>query len=208
MFTGIIEELGRVAGLLKTNAGMRLRIAAKNTVQGLTLGGSVAVEGVCLTAVEVSGDAFAADLAPETLRRTTFSRLKLGSAVNLERPLRMRAELGGHFVQGHVDATGRVSAWKRLQDARELALEIPVRYDHLVVEKGSIAVNGVSLTIAGRSRGRVRLALIPHTLDVTTLGRLRVGQGVNLEFDYLAKLVAAMMARRSPGRAPGKEQKA
>ena len=185
MFTGIVRELGRVDAVEPTDDGVRLRIAAPATASGSAIGDSVAVNGVCLTVTEASNGSLAFDAVPETLRRSTLGRLEQGAGVNVEPALRAGDLIGGHFVQGHVDGVGRV---RRITDEGleiEAAREL-VRY---CIEKGSIAVEGVSLTIASLDEDSFGVVLVPHTREVTTLGRAAEGDEVNLEVDMLAKYI-------------------
>jgi riboflavin synthase len=191
MFTGIVRERGRVASTQQEPEGLRFEIDAPATASQLGIGDSVSVGGACLTATAVSNGSFSVTAVPETLSRTTLSRLQAGDEINLEPALHAGDPLGGHFVQGHVDAVGRIAS---VEDARvwvEAAPEI-LRY---CVEKGSITVDGVSLTIAGLRDDAFGVALIPHTLEVTTLGALEPGDEVNLEVDVLAKYVEKLIDR-------------
>ena len=191
MFTGIVRERGSVASIERHDDGVRLEIAAPETASTLAVGDSVSVSGACLTATAVAHGSFSVTAVPETLSRTTLGRLAPGGEVNLEPALHAGDALGGHFVQGHVDAVGRVAS---IEDARvwvEAAPEI-LRY---CVEKGSITVDGVSLTIAALRTDAFEVALIPHTLEVTTLGALQPGDEVNLEVDVLAKYVEKLIDR-------------
>jgi riboflavin synthase len=197
MFTGIVTEKGRVVAVRRSAAGLRLRIDGPKTAKGLSLGGSVSVDGVCLTAVEIVRSSFSLDVIPETLRRSTLSSVAVGREVNLERPLSAAGELGGHFVQGHVDARAAVMASTRKGDETMLEIRTPRELAGLVVQKGSIAIDGVSLTVASVKRGRFSVALIPHTIASTNLGRLKAGDEVNLEADLLGKYVRALLGRRA-----------
>ncbi len=200
MFTGLIEDLGAVAAVDRGTGGARLDIQAAEVRKGLEIGDSVAVNGACLTAVALHDGGFAVDCVAETLRRTSLGQLEVGAAVNLERALRADARLGGHIVQGHVDTTGIVRFAHPEGDS--VLLDIGVAQEHLryVVEKGSIAVDGVSLTVADRLPDGFRVALIPHTIAQTTLGAERVDERVNLELDLIAKYVEALT---TPYREPG-----
>jgi riboflavin synthase len=173
--------------------GGRLRVRASARLDGAQVGESIAVSGVCLTMAAVDADTFTADLAAETLRRTTLGALRPGDPVNLERPLRLDQRLGGHVVQGHVDGVGSVTAVRPEGDGRWMEIAPPAALMPYLVEKGSVAVDGVSLTIAGLGREVFAVALIPHTLEVTTLGRRRSGDQVNLEVDILAKYVERLL---------------
>lgn len=200
MFTGIVTEVGRIAAVARQAGGTRLDIEAPRTARGLTRGGSVAVDGVCLTAIRIARTSFSVQVVPESLRRSTLGEASAGRRVNLERPLRGSGELGGHFVQGHVDARARVMRLDRSGKEAILALQLPATLKGLVVEKGSIAVDGVSLTVASVSSRGFTVALIPHTRKATTLDRLSEGSFVNLEADILAKYVRSILDR-APARA-------
>jgi riboflavin synthase len=199
VFTGIVREVGRVEAVDRDGSGVRLRVHARETAARTTLGDSVAVSGVCLTAVTVSGGSLAFDAVPETLRRTTLGRLRPGSEVNVEPALRAGEPLGGHIVQGHVDGVGLVRSLEPEGDGMRLELEVRPEILRYCVEKGSIAIEGVSLTIAGLGDDSLAIALVPHTLAVTTLGRLTPGDPVNLEADVLAKHVERLLEGRLPG---------
>jgi riboflavin synthase len=198
VFTGLVEEAGRVAEVRPTEAGARLVIAASGVVEGLGLGDSVAVNGACLTAVEVTGDGFAVDCVAETLRRTTLGSLAPGDRVNLERPMRLGDRLDGHLVQGHVDGVGTVRAVRVEGESAVLEIAPPAPLLRYVVEKGSVAVDGVSLTVAERLPDAFTVALIPHTMAVTTLGGQAAGRPVNLEVDVVAKYVESLAAPYAP----------
>ena len=201
MFTGLIEELGRVRGLEKRGEGVRMTVEARVVTEGTREGDSVAVNGVCLTALEVRGSSFAADGSRETLQRSTLGGLRPGSAVNLERAVTPQTRLGGHIVQGHVDARGRFlgaeehgGSWTvRVGYQRELA--------PYLVFKGSVAVEGISLTVAGLTDDYFEIAVIPKTWAVTNLSTLRAGDEVNLEADIIAKYVERIL--RVAGRGAG-----
>jgi riboflavin synthase len=197
MFTGIIEELGEVAAIRTLAAGARLDIRCRVVLEDISLGASIAVNGTCLTATEIGRDSFAADVSPETLRRSNLGELKTGSKVNLERPLSPSGRLGGHLVQGHVDATGEFQALEPVGDGNWwLTVRIPEEVERYVVEKGSIAIDGVSLTVASVEQGVMAAAIIPHTYESTALKGRRRGDRVNLECDVLAKYVEKLLAPR------------
>lgn len=199
MFTGIVTETGVVGRDPRPSGqgGVRLEIAHSRELGGrLELGASLAVAGVCLTIIERRPDGSTVELSPETLSRTSLGDLRRGSAVNLEPALRLGDALGGHWVQGHVDGTGRVTGRRDLAAHRVITVSVEPDLEPYLVEKGSVAVDGVSLTVAARSRGRFDVALIPHTLEVTTLGALVAGARVNLEVDILAKYVESLMGSR------------
>jgi len=188
MFTGIIEDLGRVISLETQNTGARLVVSWSNVLQDATVGASIAVNGTCLTVVELTQDHFVADLAPETLARTNLGQLENGSPVNLERPLRANARLDGHFVLGHVDGTAELIALEPLgNDNWWLRIRVPHDLKRYIVEKGSLAVDGISLTVADMKDAEVAFTIIPHTYRNTTLHGYRLGAKINLEVDILAK---------------------
>ncbi len=202
MFTGLVQETGKLEGLRqmkvkKGGAVTRITIAAKSVPRELKDGDSVAVSGVCLTAVEIGSKRFSADLAEETLRRTSLSRLKKGSLVNLELPARPQDRLGGHIVQGHVDGTGKLVSITRVAGGGDwrLTIETPQELARYVVPQGSLTVEGISLTVAKLDRNRVEIAIIPHTYEITNLHTLRAGDPVNIEVDVLAKYVEKLTAR-------------
>jgi riboflavin synthase len=192
MFTGIVLELGTVAAF----AGSRLVVAAPETAAGAVVGDSVSVAGVCLTVVEAGEGQLAFDVVPETLSRTALAGLEPGSTVNLEPSLRVGDRLGGHVVQGHVDAVGRVRSMTPEDDSRRVWIDAPDAVLGTIVEKGSIAVDGVSLTVAAFDDDGFEVALIPHTLEATTLGRVEPGDELNLEADVLGKVVERLVEAR------------
>jgi len=197
MFTGIVEELGTVI-----KAGTKLEVRCSTVLSDLAIGASIAVNGVCLTAVAVTAHSFTADLAPETLSRSNLGDLVPGSRVNLERPVTPATRLSGHIVQGHVDATGEVVAIDLLgNDALRdgnwwLKVRVPKALDRYLVEKGSVTLDGISLTIAAVNDDVIGVTIIPHTFANTTIGQARVGSRLNVEVDVLAKHVEKLLARR------------
>jgi riboflavin synthase len=195
MFTGIIEGTGTVADLAAAadGSGARLAVDAGWLAGRLQLGESVAVNGCCVTVAEATASGFAADLVAETLRRTALGGLAAGAEVNLERPMTLGGRLGGHLVQGHVDGVANVLDRQAVGDGEEVRIELPPELERYVVEKGSVAVDGVSLTVAGVGPGWFTVALVPHTLEVTTLGRRRPGDPVQLEVDVVAKYVERLV---------------
>jgi riboflavin synthase len=205
MFTGIIEHVGRVESLNTAldgaAQGARLRVHAGPLAASLAVSNSIAVNGCCLTVVEISGETFAADLSSETLRRTSFGEIKPGTRVNLERPLTTGKEFGGHFVQGHVDGIGRVTRWEAEGANWWLGVRVPRELARYVAMKGSIAIDGISLTIANLTGDTVEAAIIPFTYASTNLQALRVGDAVNLEADILAKYVERILEARRPAAA-------
>jgi riboflavin synthase len=194
MFTGIVRELGTVEAF----DGSRLVVVAMETEADSAVGDSVAVAGVCLTVVEADDGRLAFDVVPETLARTALGGLERGRAVNIEPSLRVGDRLGGHVVQGHVDVVGRVRSVAPDGDGRRVWVDAPAEVLGYCLEKGSVAVDGVSLTVAALDESGFEVALIPHTLDVTTLGWLQPGDPVNLEPDVLAKVVERLVAARLP----------
>jgi riboflavin synthase len=194
MFTGIIEETGTVARVDVLAAGARLEIRCRAVLEDAVPGASIAVNGVCLTAVSFTRDGFSADVSPETLRRSNLGALRTGSPVNLERPLSPSGRLGGHLVQGHVDGAGEFLSLEALGDGNWwLTVRVPEDLDRYVVEKGSIAIDGISLTVASIQGGVLAATVVPHTYASTALGSLRPGDTVNLECDILAKYVEKLL---------------
>lgn len=192
MFTGIVEELAETGGL-KTNGGLyRLQVSSKIVSKKANIGDSVAVNGVCLTVSEKEKDRLSFDIMDETVKRTNLDSLKEKRMVNLESSIKAGAAMGGHFVLGHIDCVGRIGKIERSPSGVIIYIGFPEEYSHLVVEKGSIALNGVSLTIGNIKKGSFLVHLIPHTLRVTTLGSAREGDKVNLEFDIIGKFVARL----------------
>ena len=198
MFTGIVEETGAVKAFFKGAAGARLEIEAAVVLRDLPLGGSIAVNGCCLTAVAITATSFAADLSPETLGKTNLGDLAAGARVNLERPLLPSSRLSGHFVQGHIDGTGELLGIDSIGDGNwKLRVRAPRDLLGYLVYKGSIAIDGISLTIANLEEDVIEVAIIPHTFQETNLGARKPGDRVNLEVDILAKYVARQMKARS-----------
>jgi riboflavin synthase len=191
VFTGLVREVGEVVSF---DDG-RLTIRAPRTAEGAKLGDSIAIDGVCLTVVEVGGDTFAFDAVPETLSRTSLGTLDHGSRVNLEPALRAGDALGGHYVQGHVDGVGTVRSVEPEGDGKRIWFDLPEPLLRYAVEKGSVAIQGTSLTVAAVDDAGVAVALIPHTLEETTLGALAAGAKVNVESDVLAKYVERLLPR-------------
>ncbi|MCL6640107.1 MAG: riboflavin synthase [Candidatus Rokubacteria bacterium] len=197
MFTGIVEEVGTVVELAGQGAARRLRVRARLVLEDSQAGASLAVSGACLTVVACEGDVLNFDLGPETLERTTLGRLGPGDGVNLERPLRLGATLGGHLVLGHVDGVAVVEALERVESTTRARIRLPDRdLAAWLVPQGSVAVDGVSLTVAALDDLAFEVMLVPHTLAVTTLGRLRTGSAVNVEADVIGKYVARSLALR------------
>jgi len=193
MFSGIIEEMGVIKAVTRQPGGVRLAFLAHRILDGLEVGESVAVNGVCLTAAAMQSDAFEADLSTETLQRTTLGQAGVGDAMNLERSLRYNGRVGGHLVSGHIDGVGRLRDRKQEGNTLLLTIEIPKELRRYCAEKGSIAVDGVSLTINASGDDAVRVAVIPHTANVTTLGIKGAGAAVNLEVDLIAKYLERLL---------------
>ncbi len=193
MFTGIVEGTGVVRAARPGRDSVRLRIEARCDIAGTRVGDSIAVNGACLTVTEYTGGVFGADVTQETLVRTTLGGLRPGDVVNLERPVAVGARLGGHVVQGHVDGVGRVVRRDPQGDAWWLEVDAPPSVARYIVEKGSVAVDGVSLTVAQHEGSRFTVCLIPHTISATTLGHVEAGAGVNLEADIIAKYVERLL---------------
>ena len=195
MFTGIVEEVGKVAKMAQLGENRRITIEARNTPKQLATGQSVSVSGVCLTVLDIKPHSFCADLAPETWLRTSFSRLHQGALVNLELPMRANGRFDGHIVQAHVDGVGKLIRLERIAASANwwLHIEIPSEIEKYTVFKGSISIEGISLTVAKLEGNRCTIAIIPHTVELTNLGSLKPGDPVNLEADVIAKYVEKMV---------------
>ncbi len=195
MFTGIVEEVGRITRIEQRGENRRITIASENAPKELGTGHSVAVSGVCLTALDIKPSSFCADLAPETWVRTSFSRIHEGALVNLELPMKADGRFGGHIVQGHVDGVGKLTSFDRIADSENwwLNIELPEEIEKYTVYKGSICIEGISLTVAKLEKNRCTIAIIPHTVEMTNLHSLKAGDPVNLEADLIAKYVEKMM---------------
>jgi len=196
MFTGIVEQQGVIAALERSAEGGRVRVRVPQLAPQLGIAGSIAVNGCCLTVVERDAETFIADLSGETLRRTSFGEMSEGASVNLERPLTAGKEFGGHFVQGHVDGVGRVTRLAQEGANWWLGVRVPEELARYVAMKGSIALDGISLTVAGWHEEIVEVAIIPFTYQHTNVARMRLGDAVNVECDILAKYVERMLAGR------------
>jgi riboflavin synthase len=197
MFTGIVTEVGRVVAYAKTDRGRRLEVEAPGTTATLGVGDSVAVNGICLTAVMVESPHFHVEAMAETMARSNLGSLGEGSAVNLERPVQMGGRLDGHIVQGHIDVAGVVTDIKPEGRSKRVSIAIPEGFERYLVYKGSVALDGVALTVTAVEAGAFEVALIPHTLEVTNLRNLEVGDTANVEVDILAKYVERLMEFRS-----------
>ena len=204
MFTGIVEELGRVDFLDTLSSGARLKVNCRTVLEQSMPGSSISVNGVCLTAVRLEHAAFLADLSPETLSRTNLGRLTAGSLVNLERPLSFTGRVGGHLVQGHVDGTGEILSLAPLGDGNWwLKVRIPEELTRYVIHKGSVTLDGISLTVAALEENVVSVAIIPHTYDNTALKTMKPGWPVNVEVDLMAKYVERLLSADDPLRNAG-----
>jgi riboflavin synthase len=199
MFTGLIEEVGSIKSVTGTTGTRRIVISALEVTRELKTGDSVSVSGVCLTALNITSQTFEADLAAETVGRTSLARLASGSLVNLELPTKAGSRLGGHVVQGHVDGVAKLVALKGVPggDDWKLTIELPTGIEKYVVQKGSISIEGISLTVAGIQQNQVEIAVIPHTYEATNLKSLKPGDPVNIEVDILAKYAEKLVQRES-----------
>ena len=203
MFTGLVEEVGRVAAVEERAGGRRLWIEARAVLADAAVGDSLGCSGCCLTVAALAPGRFAVEAVPETLARTTLGAWREGEVVNLERALTLGTRLGGHLVQGHVDGTGEVAGVREEGGGRRVALALPAELRRFVAEKGSLAVDGVSLTVAALTASGCEIAYIPHTLAATTAGGYAPGRRVNLEVDLLARYLARLLADAGPiGRRP------
>jgi riboflavin synthase len=196
MFTGIIEELGAVKTLRRGSSGARLAISASFVLEGTAIGDSICVNGVCLTVVDLGKADFSADVASETIKVTNLGELKVGQKVNLERALRLSARIGGHLVTGHVDAIGRIKEKRQEGNSWRVFIETPEQALRYIIKKGSVAVDGISLTVADLDSTGFSIAMIPHTAKLTTLGSKAPGESVNLETDIIGKYVERLLSGR------------
>jgi riboflavin synthase len=199
MFTGIVEEMGSVKTLRRAAGAARLAVSASTVLGGTALGDSICVNGVCLTVVEMGKAEFSADVALETLNVTNLGELRVGQQVNLERALQLSARVGGHLVTGHVDAVGRIKEKKQEGNSWRIFIETPEIALRYIIKKGSVAVDGISLTVADVDRTGFSVAMIPHTAKLTTLGFKTAGDSVNLETDIIGKYVERLLAGRVEG---------
>lgn len=195
MFTGIIEELGIVKSIRSQSGGMRLSIFGKVVLDGMKIGDSISINGACLTVVEISNSIFSADVSRETLDKSNLGKLRVGDKVNLERPMRLSDRLGGHLVAGHVDAVGVIRGIVKKGDASIFTFEAPPEVLRYLIYKGSVAIDGISLTVNEIQGNRFTVTIIPHTLQMTTLGFRKIGDPVNLEADLIGKYVEKFTSR-------------
>ncbi len=193
MFTGLIEEVGKIKNIQKRNDGMKISVECEKVIDGTKLGDSIAVNGVCLTVVNIGNRQIDFEVSNETIKRSNFKNLKINDYLNLERAMTPSSRLGGHIVQGHVDTVGEITSINRLGEHTNFKIRFPKEYDYLVIEKGSIAIDGISLTINYIKEDIIDLNIIPHTLENTNLRYRKVGEIVNIEFDILGKYVAKML---------------
>ena len=195
MFTGIVEEIGTIRHISRGSTSCTLTITCEKVLEGTKLGDSIAVNGTCLTVTRMDKSSFDADVTPETMRRTSFSLLGIGSAVNLERALRLCDRLGGHIMLGHVDTTGHVQSFIKEGNAINVTISLEKKWMKYIIEKGSVAVDGISLTVAKRKEESFTISLIPHTGEKTILLSKHPGDPVNIECDYLGKYVEQLMGQ-------------
>ena len=198
MFTGIIEEIGTIAEVQPISKGVTVKIRATTVLEDIKIGDSIAVSGPCLTVRDLEQDAFVADISEETCHRTTLRNCKVGTHVNLERSLRLGDRIGGHLVLGHVDEVATISGWKDEGSSSRMQVTLIPKVKPYIAYKGSIAVDGVSLTIANIYDDTFEVALIPHTLNVTTLGKKQIGEIVNIEVDVMARYIETLMQNQIP----------
>lgn len=193
MFTGLIEEKGKLISKLQTGEGYQLTVSAKKVMEDLKIGSSISVNGCCLTVVKLRNDSFSVDTIEETLIKTNLGSLKIGDSVNLERPLKADARLGGHFVLGHIDTTGKVESIKELSNSHLITISFPLQFKQYLIFVGSVAIDGVSMTVAQLEENKFTVGVIPHTWDETIFSQKKIGDSVNLEFDVLGKYVERIM---------------
>jgi riboflavin synthase len=193
MFTGLVEEKGKLINKIKTGEGLRLVLTAQKVFDDLEIGSSISVNGVCLTVVELKKDSFAVDTIEETLKKTNLGRLKINDNVNLERPLKADARLGGHFVLGHVDTTGIIESVNELSNSHFMTISYPESFKKYLIYVGSVAIDGVSMTVAEVNNNSFSVGIIPHTWSETVFSDKKPGDSVNLEFDVLGKYVEKIM---------------
>ena len=198
MFTGIVEGLGAIRQITRKDSGLVLEIAPCFVLDDPEEGESIAVNGACLTAASILSGSFKADVSPETISRSNLGDLKAGDVVNLERALRLSGRLGGHLVSGHIDGVGRILEKRPLGRFVLISVAVPLDFDRYIIEKGSIALDGVSLTVNSCGPGRLSVSMIPHTADITTLGRRKAGDKVNIELDLIGKYIEKLLRPKRP----------
>ncbi len=193
MFTGIIEEIGKIVGLSKKGGGIRLHVSSPKSIKELEVNDSVAVNGACQTVISKKGDSFEVEAVEETLKKTTFSSLKIGERVNLELPMKLNERLGGHLVLGHIDCVGKIMKIDKRESSWMFSIQFPKQYLRYTTPVGSIAIDGVSLTIAGLRENNIQLSIIPHTMENTIFKFRKVNDIVNIEFDVIGKYIERIM---------------
>ncbi|SHF12651.1 riboflavin synthase alpha chain [Seinonella peptonophila] len=198
MFTGLIEEVGTILDLKSNGDSMVLTIGCKHVLQDAAVGDSIAIDGICLTVTELHENAFVADAIPETVERTHLPTIRLGAKVNLERAMAMGDRLGGHLVQGHVDGTAKLIEKKARGTEVLFRFQIEPSFTRYMIEKGSITINGISLTLVEATETTFAVSIIPHTLEVTNMGQLSIGDSVNIECDLLGKYIAKLISKTEP----------
>lgn len=203
MFTGIIEEIGTIKGIKRGNRSVVLEVKAKKVLEDLKVGDSIATNGVCLTVISFSGGSFCADVMPETMQRSNLGELRAGSPVNLERALTLNGRLGGHIVSGHVDGMGQIVGKEKDENAIWITIATSADLLRYIVDKGSITIDGISLTVVAVTDSEFTVSIIPHTQDETTLVKKQVGDNVNLENDVIAKYVEKLMRPAAPAEPKG-----
>ncbi len=196
MFTGLVEEIGDIAEKIKTGDGFKFKITAKKVIEDLDIGSSIAVNGCCLTVVEKDKNIFAVDTIEETLKKTNLGRTNVGDKVNLERPLKADARLGGHFVLGHIDTVGIVEDIQELSNSHFMKISFPAEFSQYLIYVGSVAIDGTSMTVAQLGENNFSIGIIPHTWEETIFSQKKIGDSVNLEFDVLGKYVERIMEGR------------
>ncbi len=201
MFTGIIEEIGKIQSINPISGGMQIKIACSKILEDISIDDSICINGVCLTAIKVESDGFWVDAVGATLEKTTFTKMKLSTFVNLERSLKLNDRLGGHFVQGHVNGIGTILAIKRLGENYFLKLNVEESLQHYLIEEGSITIDGISLTIAELENSKLGISIIPHTWKNTAFQFKKVGDKVNVETDVLAKYIEKLLNKNEAGKA-------
>lgn len=202
MFTGLVEETGKLVDKLKTGEGYQLKISAEKVTKDLEIGSSIAVNGCCLTVVNIENNNFSLDTIEETLKKTNLGELKTGDRINLERPLKAEARLGGHFVLGHIDTTGEVTDIKELSNSHFMTIKFPDDFKKYLIFVGSVAIDGVSMTVAQLEKNSFSVGIIPHTWQETIFSDKKIGSTVNLEFDVLGKYVETIMEGKETNSIP------
>jgi riboflavin synthase len=197
MFTGLVEEIGIITNIRKIGGGLRISVRGDKVTKDSKIDDSIAINGVCQTVVDINGNVFSVEAVEETLKKTTLNSLRQGSKVNLERAAKLGDRMGGHLVQGHIDCTGKVVSVEKLQTAVNLWVSFPYEFQKYVIAQGSVAIDGISLTVARKSDNMLMVAVIPHTWKVTVLNALYPGDSLNLEFDLIGKYVENMLGNQS-----------